>query len=51
MDIKRSGSQPFGKGSSEYFIGVIRLDPLSEASAPARAFGVSITVEPGAREA
>ncbi|GAC1555952.1 MAG: hypothetical protein NVS4B1_36450 [Ktedonobacteraceae bacterium] len=51
MDIKRSGSQPFGKGPSEYFIGVIRLDPLSEASAPARAFGVSITVEPGAREA
>src|SRR5437763_4080277 len=51
MDIKRSGSQPSGKGPSEYFIGAIRLDPLFEAPAPARAVGVSITVEPGAREA
>ena len=51
MDIKRSGSQPSGKGPSEYFIGAIRLDPLFEARAPARAVGVSITVEPGALEA
>ena len=51
MDITRSGSQPSGKGPSEYFTGTIRLDPLFEAPAPARAVGVSITVEPGAREA
>jgi quercetin dioxygenase-like cupin family protein len=51
MDIKRSGSQPSGKGPSEYFTGTIRLDPLFEALAPARALGVSITCEPGAREA
>jgi len=51
MDIKRSGSQPSGKGPSEYFIGTIRLDPLFEAPTPARAVGVSITCEPGAREA
>jgi quercetin dioxygenase-like cupin family protein len=51
MDIKRSGSQPSGKGPSEYFTGTIRIDPLFEAPAPARALGVSITCEPGAREA
>src|SRR6266566_4404838 len=51
MDIKRSGSQPSGKGPSEYFTGTIRLDPLFEAPAPARAVGVSITLEPDAREA
>ncbi len=51
MDITRSGSQPSGKGPSEYFTGAIRLDPLFEAPAPARAVGVSITLEPGAREA
>jgi hypothetical protein len=45
MDIKRSGSQPTGYGPSEYLIGAIRLDPLFEAPAPARAVGVSITVE------
>jgi quercetin dioxygenase-like cupin family protein len=51
MDIKRSGSQPAGFGPSEYFTGSIRVDPLFEPPAPARAVGVSITVEPGAREA
>src|SRR6266702_2969390 len=51
MDIKRSGSQPSGKGPSEYFTGTIRLDPLFEAPTPARAVEVSITCEPGAREA
>ena len=51
MDITRSGSQPSGKGPSEYVTGTVRLDPLFEAPAPARAVGVCITVEPGAREA
>ena len=51
MDITRSGSQPSGKGPSASFPGTLRLDPLFEAPAPARAAGVSITVEPGAREA
>ena len=27
MDIKRSGSQPSGKGPSEYFTGTVRVDP------------------------
>jgi len=51
MDIKRSGAPPAGFGPSEYFTGTIRLDPLFEAPTPARAVGVSITIEPGAREA
>jgi quercetin dioxygenase-like cupin family protein len=51
MDIKRSGSQPSGKGQAEYFTGTVRIDPLFEAPAPARVFGASVTFEPGARTA
>ena len=51
MDIKRSGSQPSGKGPAEYFTGTVRLDPLFQAPAPARAIGASVTFEPGARTA
>ena len=28
MEIKRSGSQPSGKGPAEYFTGSVRIDPL-----------------------
>jgi quercetin dioxygenase-like cupin family protein len=51
MDIRRAGSQPSGKGSAEWFAGTVRTDPLFEAHAPARAIGVSVTFEPGARTA
>src|SRR2546426_10625282 len=51
MDIKRSGSQPSGKGPAEYFTGAVRTDPLFEAPDPARAVGSSVTFEPGARTA
>ena len=51
MNIKRSGSQPSGKGSAEYFAGTVRIDPLYEANDPARAGGASVTFEPGARTA
>jgi len=51
MEIKRSGSQPSGKGQAEYFTGTVRIDPLFQASAPARAGGASVTFEPGARTA
>jgi len=27
MEIRRSGSQPSGKGPAEYFTGTARLDP------------------------
>ena len=51
MDIKRSGSQPSGKGSAEYFTGTVRIDPLFQVKDPARAAGNSVTFEPGARTA
>src|SRR5436305_12210482 len=51
MEIKRVGSQPSSKGSVEYFTGAVRIDPLFQATAPARAVGASVTFEPGARAA
>jgi quercetin dioxygenase-like cupin family protein len=51
VDIQRSGSQPSSKGSAEYFTGAVRIDPLFQANAPARATGASVTFEPGARTA
>jgi quercetin dioxygenase-like cupin family protein len=51
MDIKQNGSQPSGKGPSEYFTGTVRVDPLFSAPDPARVAGASVTFEPGARTA
>jgi quercetin dioxygenase-like cupin family protein len=51
MEMKRSGSQPSGKGPSEYFTGSVRVDPLFNAPSPARVVGASVTFEPGARTA
>src|ERR1700687_342226 len=51
MEIKRSGSQPSGKGPAEYFTGTVRIDPLIQPTAPARVVGASVTFEPGARTA
>lgn len=51
MEIKRIGSRPSGKGQAEYFTGTVRTDPLFEAHDPARAVGLAVTFEPGARTA
>src|SRR5437867_11672453 len=51
MQIKRSGSQPSGKGPAEWFTGTVRIDPLFPVTAPARAAGNAVTFEPGARTA
>jgi quercetin dioxygenase-like cupin family protein len=51
MEIKRCGSQPSGKGPAEYFTGNVRIDPLFQPPAPARALGVSVTFEPCSRTA
>ena len=51
MDIKRSGSQPSGKGPAEWFTGTVRIDPLFSSPDPARAAGNLVTFEPGARTA
>ena len=51
MEIKRSGSQPSGKGPSEYFTGTVRIDPLFTPPDPARVAMALVTFEPGARTA
>jgi len=51
MDIKRNGSQPSGKGPTDYFTGAVRVDPLFQAPEPARVLGGHVTFEPGARTA
>ena len=51
MEITRVGSQPSAKGPAEWFTGTVRIDPLFQAKAPARAAGASVTFEPGARTA
>jgi quercetin dioxygenase-like cupin family protein len=51
MEIKRSGSQPSNKGPADWFTGTVRIDPLFQAIAPARAAGASVTFQPGARSA
>ena len=51
MEIKRVGSKPSAKGSSDWFTGTVRIDPLFQAPDPARVAGASVTFEPGARTA
>jgi quercetin dioxygenase-like cupin family protein len=51
MNIKRSGSQPSGKGQAEYFTGAVRIDPLNQAEEPGRVGCAYVTFEPGARTA
>lgn len=49
MKITRNGSQPSNPAPAENFTGSVRVDPLFQADAPARARGASVTFEPGAR--
>ena len=51
MEIKRIESQPTRKGSAEWFTGSVRIQPLFEASTPARVRGASVTFAPDARTA
>ncbi|RWC03503.1 cupin domain-containing protein [Mesorhizobium sp.] len=51
MKITRVGSQPSGPGPADYFTGAVRIDPLFQASEPARVGGASVTFEPSARTA
>jgi quercetin dioxygenase-like cupin family protein len=51
IDIKRNGSRPSAKGSSDWFTGSVRVDPLFQAPEPARAGAGQVTFEPGARTA
>ncbi len=49
MEIRRAGSRPSQKGTSNWFTGTVRIDPLFEVKAPSRAQGICVTFEPGAR--
>jgi quercetin dioxygenase-like cupin family protein len=51
MEIKRSGCQASMRGPADWFTGAVRIDPLFQATAPARVAGASVTFEPGARTA
>jgi quercetin dioxygenase-like cupin family protein len=51
MDIKRAGANPSSKGPADWFTGTVRIDPLFNAPAPARAAGAAVTFEPAARTA
>ncbi len=51
MEISRNGSRPSNQGSSDYFTGAVSIDPLFQASPPARAYGASVSFQPGARTA
>ena len=51
MNVTKSGSQPSGKGPSEYFTGNVRVDSPFQRAAPARVSGAIVTFEPGARTA
>ena len=51
MEIKRSGSQPSGKGPPDWFTGTVRIDPLNNPPEPARVGMALVTFEPGGRTA
>jgi quercetin dioxygenase-like cupin family protein len=51
MDIKRVASQASGKGPSDWFTGMVRIDPLIQAPDPALVQAAGVTFEPGARTA
>jgi quercetin dioxygenase-like cupin family protein len=51
IDIKRNGSRASQKGPEDWFSGTVRIDPLFQAPAPARAAAAEVTFEPGARTA
>ena len=51
MNITRIGTQASARGPAEWFTGTVRIVPLFQPQAPARAVGASVTFEPGARTA
>jgi quercetin dioxygenase-like cupin family protein len=49
MEIKRAGSQPSRTAPAEHFTGTVRIDPLFQATEPARTSGACVTFEPCSR--
>jgi quercetin dioxygenase-like cupin family protein len=51
VEIIPAGSRPTQRGPESWFTGVVLLDPVLEARAPARVVVIRVTFEPGARTA
>jgi len=51
ISIARSGTQTPQQGPAANFTGSVRVEPLFQPAAPARALGGLVTFEPGARSA
>lgn len=51
MDIRRNGSRPSNEGAADYFTGSVNIEPLFQATDPARVACANVTFEPGARTA
>jgi 4-carboxymuconolactone decarboxylase len=51
LSISHNGSRRSSQGSAENFTGAVRVDPLFQASEPARTSGAYVTFAPGARSA
>jgi len=51
MEITRVGTQASARGAADWFTGSVRVDPLFQASAPARVQAAHVTFEPCARTA
>ena len=51
MQITKNGSQPSGKGPTDWFTGSVRIDPLFSANESRRGTSATVTFEPGARTA
>jgi len=51
MQITRIGTQPSGKGPSDWFTGTVRIDPLFQPNEHRRAAAATVTFEARARTA
>jgi quercetin dioxygenase-like cupin family protein len=51
QQITRAGAQPSAVGSSDFFTGRVRVDPVWPANGDIRSSGGLVTFEPGARSA
>ena len=51
MEITKNGTQASAAGPAGYFTGHVRIDPLFQPAAPARAASALVTFDPGARTA
>src|SRR6266481_4353137 len=51
MDIVRAGSRPSAKGPTDWFTGLVRVDPLLAKQNAERLQGATVTFEPAARTA